>query len=159
MTAPAVGTFAPDFSLPDHGGETRSLADYRGRWVVLYFYPKDDTPGCTTEACNFRDSPHSLEKFGVVVLGISKDSVASHAKFAAKYQLNFPLLSDEAHTVIAAYGAWQPKKFMGREFLGTVRMTYLIDPEGKIVKVYPHVNPTQHTSEIAADLSSLVPAA
>lgn len=147
---------APNFTLPDQQGITRALRDYRGRWVVLYFYPKDDTPGCTKEACNFRDSYHELQKLGAEVIGISKDSVASHAKFAAKHSLDFPLLSDESHKVIEVYGAWGPKKFMGREFFGTIRTTFLIDPAGRIVKTYPKVNPTIHAQQILIDLHSLL---
>lgn len=142
------------FTLPDATGTLRSLADYRGKWVILYFYPKDDTPGCTKEACAFRDAYHEWEKWGAVIIGISKDSVASHAKFAAKYQLTFPILSDESHTVIEKYGAWGQKKFMGREFMGTIRMTYLIDPTGNIVKEYPKVNPLSHAAEILTDLQN-----
>lgn len=155
MAELALNSQAPDFTLPDQDGVSRTLADYHGRWVVLYFYPKDDTPGCTKEACNFRDSFHELTKLGVAVLGVSKDSVRSHQKFAAKYNLTFPLLSDPDHVVIAQYGAWAPKKFMGREFLGTLRMTYLISPEGRVAKVYPQVNPTQHVLDILADLRDL----
>ena len=145
---------AHDFTLPDQNGKMQSLSSYRGKWVVLYFYPKDDTPGCTKEACNFRDSFHVLEGKNVVILGVSKDSVASHAKFAKKYDLNFPLLADEERVAIDAYGAWVKKKFMGHEFEGVTRMTYLIDPEGKVGKVYPKVNPLTHASEIIADLTS-----
>lgn len=155
MAELALNSQAPDFTLPDQDGQNHALADYRGRWVVLYFYPKDDTPGCTKEACNFRDSFHELTKLGVAVLGVSKDSVRSHQKFAAKYNLTFPLLSDPDHAVIEQYGAWAPKKFMGREFLGTLRMSYLISPEGRVAKVYPQVNPTQHVTDILADLQGL----
>lgn len=136
-----VTKLAPDFTLLDQNNQPHSLQDYRGKWVILYFYPKDDTPGCTTEACNFRDSLRELQKLGLVVLGVSKDSVASHGKFAAKYQLNFPLLSDPDHQVIEQYQA-------------SSRTTYLIDPQGYIAKVYPKVNPTQHAAEILADFPS-----
>ncbi|MEI8232693.1 MAG: thioredoxin-dependent thiol peroxidase [bacterium] len=145
---------AINFSLPDQDGVMRSLHDYLGKWVILYFYPKDDTPGCTKEACNFRDSFHQLEKLGVIIIGVSKDSVASHKKFATKYSLNFPLLSDPNHELIEQYSAWGEKKFMGRLFLGILRMTYLINPKGEIAKVYPKVNPTVHASEILADLKT-----
>lgn len=144
-----------DFTLLDQNGQPHSLHDYFGKWVVLYFYPKDDTPGCTTEACNFRDSFRELQKLGVVVLGVSKDSVASHGKFAGKYQLNFPLLSDPDHSVIEQYSSWGEKKFMGKLFLGILRTTYLINPKGEIAKVYPHVNPTLHVGEILADLQKI----
>ncbi len=142
---------AHDFSLPDQDGQLRKLSDYRGKYVVLYFYPKDDTPGCTKEACNFRDSFHELQNLGVVILGVSKDSVASHKKFADKYNLNFPLLSDEKREVINIYSAWGTKKFMGKSFEGVIRMSYLINPQGEIVKVYPKVNPLTHAKEIIAD--------
>jgi peroxiredoxin Q/BCP len=148
-------TKAYDFTLLDQDGIERSLHDYSGKWVVLYFYPKDDTPGCTTEACNFRDSFHELEAKGVVVIGISKDSVASHKKFADKYGLKFPLLSDPDHAVIEKYSAWGEKKFMGKVFLGILRMTYLIGPAGNIIKTYEKVNPTVHASEILSDLKEL----
>ena len=137
----------------DQNGKIHNLSDYKGSWVVLYFYPKDDTPGCTKEACNFRDSLHELQKKGAVVLGISKDSVTSHKKFAEKYNLNFPLLSDENYGVIKLYKAWGVKKFMGREFEGIIRTTYLIDPDGEIKKVYKNVNPTIHAGEIIKDLN------
>ena len=145
---------AKDFTLPDQSGVMRSLTDYRGKWVVLYFYPKDDTPGCTKEACNFRDSFHELQKMGVVILGVSKDSIDSHKKFAEKYQLNFPILSDESLVTIKNYGAWGQKKFMGRVYDGITRMTYLINPKGEIEKVYAKVNPLVHAREIVDDLKS-----
>lgn len=146
---------AYDFTLLDQSGLSHSLHDYLGKWVVLYFYPKDDTPGCTTEACNFRDSFHELQKLGVVILGVSKDTVGSHAKFAEKYNLNFPLLSDPDHSVVEKYSAWGEKKFMGRIFLGILRTTYLINPKGEIAKIYPKVNPTVHAQEIINDLKNL----
>lgn len=145
---------APDFTLLDQDGTAHSLANYRGNWLVLYFYPKDDTPGCTKEACNFRDARAEIEKYAAVV-GVSKDSVESHRKFSEKYHLKFTLLSDPDHAVIAAYGSWGPKKFMGKEFMGTHRDTYLIDPEGNIVKEYRGVDPQSHAAEIIADLVSL----
>ena len=150
-----LNQLAPDFSLLDQDGKNHNLAMYKGKWVVLYFYPKDDTPGCTKEACNFRDSLHELENLGVVILGVSKDSVTSHKKFALKYSLNFPLLSDENHELIEKYRAWGEKKFMGKVFLGIIRSTYLISPEGVVVKEYPKVNPTVHSKEILEDLISL----
>jgi peroxiredoxin Q/BCP len=143
---------AKDFSLPDQDNKTHSLKDYRGKWVVLYFYPEDDTPGCTKEACNFRDSFHELEKRNVVILGVSRDSVASHKKFARKYHLNFPLLSDEKKEVLQAYDAWSIKNIFGKKFEGTRRMTYLINPKGEIKKVYEKVNPLTHVSEILRDV-------
>jgi len=146
---------APDFTLPDQHGTMHSLSDYAGQWLVVYFYPKDDTPGCTTEACNFRDGRDMLESMGVKVIGISKDSVKSHAKFAEKHNINFTLLSDEDHTVIEAFGSWKPKKFMGREFIGIHRDTYLINPSGDIVKKYAGVDPKTHIGEILKDLKEL----
>lgn len=147
---------APDFSLPDQNGDIRTLKDYAGRWVVLYFYPKDDTTGCTAEACNFRDARDLIAELGnSVVIGVSKDSVASHKKFVEKYDLNFTILSDPEHQVIEAYHSWKPKKFMGREFIGTHRNTFIIDPAGNIVKQYEGVNPRTHAAEIINDLKSL----
>ncbi len=147
---------APDFSLPDQNGAIHGLRDYRGRWVVLYFYPKDDTPGCTTEACSFRDARDAIANLGnAVVLGISKDTVKSHAKFVEKHELNFTLLSDPEHKVIEAYGSWGPKQFMGREFMGTLRNTYIINPEGKIAKTYEGVDPKKHVAQIVKDLQAL----
>ena len=145
---------ATSFSLSDENGTVHTLDMYKGKWVVLYFYPRDDTPGCTKEACNFRDSLADLKKFGVVILGVSKDSVASHKKFTEKYHLNFPLLSDESKKTIQAYDAWGTKKFMGKTFEGTLRTTYLIDPNGMIAKKYEHVDPTKHAAEILADVQT-----
>ncbi len=143
-------SMAPDFTLPDETGLERSLKDYRGKWVVLYFYPKDDTPGCTTEACNFRDDYSAYEKAGVTIIGVSKDSPNSHAKFKAKYQLPFSLLADVEHKVADQYGVWGRKKYMGKEYDGMFRTTYLIDPEGKIVKVFENVKPADHSAEVLA---------
>lgn len=147
---------APDFQLPDQQGAMKSLTSYAGKWVVLYFYPKDDTPGCTKEACSFRDEREAIAEFGnAEVIGISKDSVKSHAKFADKYGLNFTLLSDESAETIDAYGAWQLKKFMGREYMGIQRMTVIINPSGYIAKTYPKVDPKKHAAEITSDLRQL----
>lgn len=147
---------APSFSLPDQNGQLRTLDEFKGQWIVLYFYPKDDTPGCTKEACNFRDVRDSIASLGnAVVVGISKDSVKSHAKFAEKHNLNFTLLSDENHETISAYGSWGLKKFMGREYEGIKRNTYIIDPKGIIVKEYLGVNPAKHAVEIINDLTEL----
>lgn len=143
---------AKDFNLPDQTGTRHALRMYRGKWVVVYFYPKDDTPGCTIEACKFRDSLNELQKLGVVILGISKDSVASHKKFADKYHLNYPILSDESKETIREYGAWGVKKFMGRTFEGTLRKSFLIGPAGDIKKVYENVNPTVHAKQIVTDM-------
>lgn len=149
------GTKAPDFRLLDQRGEEHILSNYRGKWVLLYFYPKDDTPGCTKEACALRDSFPQFGKLKAQVLGISADSVLSHKKFAEKYTLPFTLLSDEKHTAINAYGVWGMKKFMGREYEGIFRTSFLIDPEGRIVKVYENVKPEKHAEEVLVDLNSL----
>lgn len=147
---------APLFELQDQDGKTHTLSDYAGRWLVVYFYPKDDTPGCTTEACDFRDVRDAIAEFGNArVVGISKDSVKSHKKFADKHALNFTLLSDPEHTTIEAFGAWGPKKFMGREFLGIKRNTYIVNPDGMIVKEYENVQPKTHVTEIIRDLKIL----
>ncbi len=138
---------APAFSLPDQAGVARSLADFAGQWLVVYFYPQDDTPGCTAEACSFRDEYADLQARGLRVVGISKDSVGSHAKFAQKYHLNFPILSDESHATIEAYGAWG--------VLGTKRMTFLVAPDGTIAKEYPKVTPTGHVAQILQDFQAL----
>jgi peroxiredoxin Q/BCP len=145
---------AKDFELRDQFGKIHRLTDHKGKWVVLYFYPKDDTPGCTKEACNFRDAIDKFTKLGIVILGVSKDSVVSHKKFADKYHLNFTILSDESKDVIKEYKSWGIKKFMGREFEGTIRNTYLINPKGEIVKFYEKVNPLTHSEEILKDLRS-----
>lgn len=150
-----TGVKAPDFTLPDQSGKAHSLADYRGKWVLLYFYPKDDTPGCTKEACALRDQFPAFGKLDAVVFGVSADSVKSHARFADKYELPFTLLADETKEMIKAYDAWGPKKFMGREFLGTKRISYLIDPRGQIAKAYPKVKPAEHAEEVLGDLEKL----
>lgn len=152
MTHLTSGDIAPAFSLQDQFGETHTLAQYKGKWVLLYFYPKDNTPGCTKEACTIRDAWSDFRKKGVVVLGASTDSVKSHAKFAEKFDLPFPLLADEEKTLVKAYDVWGPKKFMGREFLGTKRISFLINPEGKIEKVYLDVKPADHASEVLANI-------
>jgi peroxiredoxin Q/BCP len=140
-----------DFELADQEGRFHKLSDYSGKWVVVYFYPKDDTPGCTKEACGFRDTKIP----GAVVLGISKDKIDSHKMFAEKYKLDFPILSDPTLLAIKEYGAFGKKKFMGKEFEGVLRMTFLINPEGEIVKKYEKVNPLVHAEEIIRDLKSL----
>ena len=147
---------AHNFSLQDQNGETKTLADYAGKWLVLYFYPKDDTPGCTTEACSFRDERDVIAELGnAEVVGISKDSVKSHKKFMDKYGLNFTLLSDPEHTTIEVYDSWKPKKFMGREYIGTERNTFIISPEGMIAKEYRGVEPKTHAAQIISDLKAL----
>ncbi|MFA6080947.1 MAG: thioredoxin-dependent thiol peroxidase [Patescibacteria group bacterium] len=144
-----------DFSLPDQNGEVHKLSDYRGQIVVLYFYPKDDTPGCTVEACNFRDDQERYKENGIIILGVSKDTVASHKKFAQKHNLRFTIFSDVEKKVIKKYKAWGEKKFMGKTFDGVLRKTYLIDKKGNIVKVYEKVNPLTHSEEILKDVSTL----
>ena len=151
MPIPA-GIPAPAFELLDDTNTLRKLSDFRGKNIVLYFYPADDTPGCTKEACNFRDDYSAYEKAGVVVLGISPDDVVSHVKFKNKFQLPFPLLADEGHKVCDLYGAWGPKKFMGKSYEGVLRTTYLIDGNGNIVKVFENVRPAEHSTEVLSAL-------
>lgn len=148
---------AADFSLPDQEGKEHSLSDFKGKWIVLYFYPKDDTPGCTKEACSFRDSLSELASKNVVVIGISADSPNSHKKFINKYNLNFLLLSDESKEVIKQYNSWGKKSMFGKIYLGIQRNTYLISPKGEIVKSYEKVNPNNdvHIKEILVDLAVL----
>lgn len=149
------GSSAPDFTLPDQNGKEHSLSDYKGTWVLLYFYPKDDTPGCTKEACSLRDMFPDFRKLKVVVLGVSTDSVKSHAKFVKKYDLPFTLLADEEKKVVNLYNVWQKKKFMEREYMGTLRSSFLINPEGKIAKIYESVKPEVHAQEVLDDLASM----
>lgn len=150
-----VGDKAPEVKLPDEAGTIRKLSDYKGQWVVLYFYPTDDTSGCTKEACSMRDNLPKFEKIDAVVLGVSKDSQASHQKFKAKYKLNFTLLADEEKKTLNDYGVWQEKKFMGKAYMGTVRTTFIINPQGKIAKIYPKVKPDGHGVEVLKDLREL----
>ena len=147
-----TGTLAPDFTLESDGSGPVSLSDFRGKKVVLYFYPKDDTPGCTTEACNFRDDYSALTAAGAVVLGVSPDSIKSHRSFKNKYELPFLLLSDPDHKVADAYGAWGPKKMMGKSYMGIIRSTFVIDETGKIMRAFPKVDVKQHSQEILAVL-------
>jgi peroxiredoxin Q/BCP len=148
---------APDFYLPDQNGKSRSLKEFRGRWVVLYFYPLDNLPNCTTEACSFRDEYQIITQFGnAEIIGINHGSVESHAKFALRHHLNFPILSDAGHEVTKAYGAWRTgKPKMYDKPFGTRRNTYIINPKGKIVKEYHIVNPRHHAQEVINDLQSL----
>lgn len=147
------GDAAPDFTLPaEPGGEVR-LKDLRGKKVVLYFYPKDNTPGCTREACGFRDSMARLTKAGAVVLGVSRDSLESHAKFRDKYDLPFPLLSDREHHVMEQYGAWGEKVMYGKKTVGTIRTTVLIDEDGKVARVWPNVKVDGHVDEVLEALA------
>ena len=150
------GIPAPDFELFDDTNTPRKLSDYRGRNVVLYFYPADDTPGCTKEACNFRDDYSAYENADVVILGVSPDDVASHAKFKKKFQLPFPLLADEGHKVCDLYGVWGPKKSFGKEYDGVIRTTFLIDGNGNIVNVFENVRPSEHSAEVLSTLSAAV---
>ncbi|MDB5260517.1 MAG: bcp [Candidatus Nomurabacteria bacterium] len=147
-----IGQKAPEFSLPDQDGKIHSLESYKGKQVLLYFYPKDDTPGCTTEACNFRDGYQEFEKMGLVILGVSADSVKSHKKFAEKFNLQFPLLSDEFKDVINAYEAWGKKKFMGKEYEGVLRKSFLINEEGNLEKIYEDVKAKEHAEEVRTDV-------
>ena len=145
---PKVGSAAPAFSSTDANGEALRLKDLRGQRVVLYFYPKDDTPGCTKEACSFRDSFSEFKKRGITVLGVSPDSEASHKKFAAKYKLPFTLVADKDHVIADAYGVYGEKKFMGRTYMGVNRTTFLIDEKGKIKKIFEKVKPDEHAKEV-----------
>ena len=149
------GTVAPDFTLPADGGGEVTLSNYRGKKVVLYFYPKDDTSGCTTEACNFRDDYTQILGAGAVVLGVSPDGIKSHDKFKLKYELPFALLSDLDHQVADMYGAWGEKKMYGRSYMGIIRSTFIIDEEGVIAKVFPRVRPKNHSQEVLDALSGL----
>jgi peroxiredoxin Q/BCP len=147
---------APDFQLNDQDGKLHMLSDYAGKWLVLYFYPKDDTSGCTAEACSFRDARSLIAELGKAeVVGISKDSESSHKKFADKNDLNFTLLSDPTHTTIEAYDSWKPMRFMGREYIGTKRNTFIIDPNGMIAKEYDGVDPKNHVAQILEVLKQL----
>lgn len=150
-----VGMTAPDFTLKNQTDETVSLSQYKGKWVLLYFYPKDNTPGCTTEACGIRDSWKDFQEAGITVLGISGDSAKKHQKFIDEFKLPFSLLSDKDRTVIKQYSALGEKSMFGKIYLGILRISYLIDPEGKIRKVYPKVDPETHAQEILEDFKEL----
>lgn len=139
---------APEFELSDQNGKRHSLLDYRGKRLVLYFYPKDDTPGCTAEACSFRDNYSVFKQNGIEIIGVSADSEKSHAKFQEKYELPFTLLSDPDHKISEAYEVWGLKKYMGREYYGINRTTFLIDEEGNLLKFYEKVKPAEHVQEI-----------
>lgn len=146
---------APDFRLVDQQGQPHSLADYRGKWVVLYFYPKDDTPGCTVEACEFRDDQPEFGKLDAAVLGISPDGQASHDKFVRKFSLNFPLLADEGSVVCSQYGVWQEKSMYGRTYMGVARTTYLIDPDGRVAHRWDKVKVEGHAKAVRDTIASL----
>ncbi len=151
-----VDTKAPLFSLLDENGKKHSLSDYVGKWLVVYFYPKDDTSGCTKEACAIAEVYEGFAKLGVAVLGVSKDSSVSHAKFKEKYHLPFTLLSDESTETIQAYGAWKEKSMYGKKYMGTDRITYIINPEGMVAKVYSKVSPADHADQLLKDLKELI---
>ncbi len=155
MDMPKVDTRAPGFTLPDQDGKEHSLSDYAGKWVLLYFYPKDNTSGCTVEACTIRDQFKNFTNIGAVVLGVSTDTVASHKKFESAYELPFTLLADVHKEVVGSYGVFGEKKFMGRTYMGTRRTSFLIDPKGKIAKVYEKVKSEMHATEVIADLKML----
>jgi thioredoxin-dependent peroxiredoxin len=150
----AAGDLAPDFSLPSDQGGDVSLTGLRGRKVVLYFYPKDDTSGCTTQACEFRDRWSDVQRTGAVVLGVSPDDVKSHGKFRDKYQLPFPLLADTDHAVAEAYGVWGEKSMYGRKYMGILRTTFVIDERGRIAKIFEKVTPKGHAAEVLAALTT-----
>ena len=152
---PQVGQTAPDFSLPSQEGGKVSLKDFKGKWVVLYFYPKDDTSGCTAQACGFRDNYPVIEEKNAVVLGVSKDSIASHCKFRDKYDLNFPLLSDPDGKVLEKYGAWGEKNMYGKKSMGIIRSTVLIDPAGKVAHHWAKVKAAGHAEAVRAKIAEL----
>jgi peroxiredoxin Q/BCP len=151
----AEGKTAPDFSLPDETGKTHKLSDYRGKTVVLYFYPADDTPGCTLEACNFRDDYLHYKAAGAVVLGVSPDDEESHDKFKKKYKLPFPLLADVGHKIADKYGVWGDKSMFGKKYKGIIRSTFIIDKDGKVAKAYEKVKVPKHSSAILEELAQL----
>ena len=155
MKMPEIGSPAPDFTLPDQEGKEHTLSGYAGKWVLLYFYPKDDTPGCTIEACAIRDQFKDFKDIGAIVLGVSTDSVASHKKFADAYALPFTLLSDAHKEVVGRYGVFGEKKFMGKTYMGTNRTSFLINPSLAIAKVYEKVRPETHAAEVISDLKAL----
>lgn len=150
-----VGQTAPDFTLPDETGQKHKLSDYRGKTVVLYFYPKDDTPGCTKEACNFRDDYLKYKAMGAEILGVSPDDEKSHTKFKTKYSLPYPLLADVGHEVCDLYGVWGEKNMYGRKYFGVVRSTFIIDPEGKIAETFDKVKVPEHSVNVLATLDTL----
>ena len=151
----SAGLPAPDFAAIDDAGILRHLRDFRGGPVILYFYPADDTPGCTKEACNFRDDYSDYQKAGVTILGVSPDTVKSHVKFKTKYKLPFPLLADEDHKICDTYGVWGPKKMMGREYEGVHRTTFLINKQGIVAHVFENVRPSEHSAEVLKELGTL----
>ncbi len=154
-TMPDAGDAAPAFSGPTASGDTLSLSDFQGRWLLLYFYPKDDTPGCTKQACNLRDNLAVLEAENIAVVGVSGDDVASHERFAAKYDLPFPLLADPDRTVLEAYGVWGEKNFYGKKLVGLKRTSFLIDPEGVVRHVFKRPKTGAHAQEVLAKRDAL----
>src|SRR5271155_5279959 len=152
MSELTVGAKAPAFSAPDQSGKTVSLSDFAGTKLVLYFYPKDDTPGCTTEACSFRDEHSAFQKKGAAVIGISPDSAESHAKFIRKFTLPFTLLADSDHKIAEAYGVWVEKSMYGKKYMGVERSTFVINSQGKLSAIYRKVKPAEHTAEVLAGL-------
>ena len=152
MAALIPGAKAPAFSAPDQTDKMVSLGDFKGKTVVLYFYPKDDTPGCTTEACSFRDEHSALQKKGVVVLGVSPDSAKSHQKFIEKFTLPFSLLADTDHKIAEAYGVWVEKSMYGKKYMGVERSTFVIGPDGKLKAVHRKVKPAEHVAELLKEL-------
>ena len=141
---------APNFTLPNQNGEERTLSDYQGQWVVVYFYPKDDTPGCTTQACSYRDNMSVFEKEGIKVFGISKDDVNGKKKFETKYELNFELLADEDHQVLESYGVWKEKNMYGKKVWGIARTTFVINPDGEIASIFEKVKPEEDVEQVLA---------
>lgn len=148
MPSLKIGDMAPDFTLPSGEGKEVSLKDFRGKKLVIYFYPKDDTPGCTKEACSFRDNLSRVKKKGAAIIGISSDSINSHKIFIDKYALTFPLLSDETKEVLKSYGVWKKKSFMGKQYMGIERTTFIIDEKGKIIKIFHKVKVDGHVDEV-----------
>lgn len=159
MSLPAVGDPAPEVTLPDEAGTIHRLVDQRGRWTILYFYPKDDTPGCTVEACEFRDQIETIHERGADVWGISPQDAASKRAFREKFELPFTLLADARHEVAEAYGSWVEKVNYGRKYWGTARTTFLVAPDGRIAKVWPKVKPEGHAEDVLAALDELGAAA
>ncbi len=156
MNIPEIHSHAPDFTLLDQEGKEHTLSQYQGKWVLLYFYPKDGTPGCTIEACTLRDEFKDFDVIGAVVIGVSTDSVESHKRFADTYELPFTLLSDVHKEVVGEYGVFGERTFKGKTYMGTSRTSFLIDPAGNIAKVYEKVKPETHAAEVIADLKSLL---
>ncbi|OGF31016.1 hypothetical protein A2533_00610 [Candidatus Falkowbacteria bacterium RIFOXYD2_FULL_35_9] len=154
MSELKIGDVAPDFTLPDQMGAKHRLGDYKNQWVLIYFYPKDNTPGCIQEACSIRDNYSEFGKIKAVILGISADSIESHNNFSEKHKLPFTILSDEKKKILEKYGVWQKKIMFGKSFLGIKRMSYLIDPKGRIFKIYRSVKPAEHAKQVLKDLQA-----